>query len=1019
MKLTFRHLAVMLACASSSAWSADTYLNIFYDKHPLQGVEVKLDGRSLGKTDALGSASSEHQQGKHTLELFRDDVLVASVDYQAGENQDVEISVSFSAEDAKPVVSIHQFSSDDQTASGTISGVVTEVGGAPVSYATITVAGTEKSVSSDSQGLYSLKLPRGTYDLVVEREGYAPTQISDIRVVANIGIAAEVKLRPLAVAGAGVAVPQVDSPASSFEEVVVLGTYNPTETTPGIERFSAAVTDAIDVFQLERFGDSSAASALTRIVGVTVNDDKYANVRGLDGRYISSTLNGLVMPSTDPMRRDVQLDLFPSSILAGVEIQKSYSPELLGTTTGGSVKLITRGIPEELTTKVSVSGGFNPDVTGEEIVSYEESNDDWIGYDSGLRDLPGGVLAATNGGSSFTVCDPAIDPVRCTAPIDAARLAVKFQDDYNIEPKKAVPDSSVSLSHGNRLALETGDFGYYAAASYKHTTKDRLDAVLSNTQDLSGEYSRSQENVALNGYLVFGYESDANEILSKTIILRNTDNTTRVTTGVDTEDNASKKVILEWVERQFITQQFSGAHRFDIGGEENLLEWRVGYSETERDEPDRRTYTYLNDQLAISSLERRWSELSEDSLDLGVDYTLPITFNTDITTEIKLGGVYSDRSREVDLYRFGIIAGDHSDEVSFAASENLESVLSYQNFILDRVRLSARTASTDSYDSDEELSAYYLSTQTEIGADWTLVLGARQEKFDQSLSYPNEDNVKNELNSDKTLPAFSLTYRLSEEFQIRGGYSQTVSYPGIIERSESLSYDPVTDDPIFGNPDLEVSTIDNYDLRFEYYFSDSESISIAYFSKEIDKPIERAVPDASGSAADGITFRNSQSADITGVEIDATKNIFETDSSLTFVSGNISYFDSEVTLDEDSLRLEGSDDIGRDLQGQSPWLANIQIGFDHFESAQKLTLLVNYFDDRIYRVTRGSNNGPEYEKGRAVVNLNYEKLFGDSWTFKFQIKNLLDSKVEWEQNGTIIESYKEGVSYSMDVSYEF
>src|SRR5690606_35275821 len=135
----------------------------------------------------------------------------------------------------------------------------------------------------------------------------------------------------------------------------------------------------------------------------------------------------------------------------------------------------------------------------------------------------------------------------------------------------------------------------------------------------------------------------------------------------------------------------------------------------------------------------------------------------------------------------------------------------------------------------------------------------------------------------------------TEELQFRFAYSQTVSYPGIIERSEAQTFDPDNDNPIFGNPDLEVSTIDNFDLRAEYYFSDTESVSLALFYKSIDNPVDRAIPDASGSAAaDATTFLNQESADLYGVELNIIKDVLDRDTYLVFVGGNVTYIDSEV-----------------------------------------------------------------------------------------------------------------------------
>jgi outer membrane receptor protein involved in Fe transport len=1015
MKMSSRYLALAAAIASQQAWSADAFLHVFFKDTPLQGVEVQLDNQTIGKTDNRGAISSYVEGGAHSVKLTRDGKLISSINFENAEEEEIEISIAFNSDSDKPVVTVRKFAPDVKaTATGFVTGRVTDLDGGPLAGAVINVLGADQQVTTDANGTYSIELPRGVYTLEVNKKGYSSANVTNLRIVADLGVSAAVRLVQQQASGGTIELP------STLEEVVVLGSFNPTENAADIERYATSVTDAIDIAQLARYGDSDVAAALTRIVGVSVTDDKYANVRGLDGRYVSSTLNGLLMPSTDPLRRDVQLDLFPSNILGGIEIQKTFSAELLGSTTGGSVKIKTRGLPDEFTHKVSGSIGFNGDFTGDNVSSYRGGSADHFGFDDGLRQLPYDVVAATNGAQNLTVCDPAVDPVRCTSPLDAARMGVQFEDDYSVRQKEAMPDVSLSWSYGDLVELGEGDFGYYAALSYKRSTGDRGEATLTDPLDLQGTYTRTKENTNLNAYFVTGYEfGQADEILSKTILLRNTDDVTRQGRGVDNEDSEVSSTILEWVERQFFSQQFSGSHDFEFGDNPHTLEWRTGFSNTKREEPDRRQYTYLNGQLATSAFERRWSDLDEDSIDVAVDYLMPFEFDNGITLDLKVGALWSDKSRDVELYRFGVRPGDNFEAGMLAESTPLESALTYHNFILDRVRLGVNTTATDSYTADEETQAAYIATTTEL-EDWTFTLGARWEDFTQSLAYPNEPNTQSsELASDEILPSLGFTYRVTDEIQLRGGFSQTVSYPGLIERSESLSYDPQTDDPIFGNPDLKVSSIDNYDLRAEYYFSDDESISVALFRKEIDQPIERAVPDGSGSAANGITFRNAQAATLDGVEIDAYKNLIDADDYLLFVSGNISYIKSEVELDGDSIRLEGTDDIGRELQGQSPWLANLQFGFDHYETEQKVTLLVNFFDDRIYRVTRGVNNTPEYEKGRVLVDLNYEKLFGESLTFQAQIKNLLNEKVQYEMNDRVIESYEEGTSLSLKLEYQF
>lgn len=1017
MKRLAATTGLLLSLFAGNALAAKAFLVLFYDDAPLRGVTVTLDGVPIGSTDGQGSVSASISAGDHRAMLVDDDIEFP-VNFSSGPDEDVEVSVHFtSTAGDEPRVAVRKFGPGEAGASGYITGRITDAAGAPLAGASVSLRGTAYRATTDADGVYVLDVPRGDYVVEASQAGFATASIEGVRVLSGLGVTAAITLRPEGMAGG--AGPDA---GAALEEVFVLGVFDPQQDATSVERYATSITNAIDVGQLERFGDSDVAAALNRVVGVAVTERKYATVRGLDGRYISSSLNGLLMPSTDPQRRDVQLDLFPTDILGGIEIQKSYTPDQLASTTGGSIKIMTKGLPDERIRKVSGSLDYNTDFTFDEIQGYHGSDSDWTGYDSGLRALPRALEAATDGGRSLTICDPSVDPERCTSPLDAARLGVKLQDDYNVNEDDALPDGSISGAIGDRLPYGDNEWGYYAAASYAYSTDDRGDAELSNPLELSGDYKRSEETVDLNGYLVLGYDyGEADQVLSKTSFLRSTDDTTRVESGFDNQEgNQIDRTILQWVERQFFSQAFTGHNEFDVADSSHLLDWRIAYARTERDEPDRRQYIYFNDNLSTSALERRWSDLGEDSYDFGADYTIPLEWSDNLYTEVMTGVLYSDKDRDVDQYRFGFTLGPNGQDLDLGIDQDLEKdIFPYQNYALDIVRLDAKTADTDSYESTETTQAWYLTTNTEIGEHWSVLAGARFEDFEQQLDYPYDPSASGELQYDDWYPAINLTWRPLEEFQLRAGVSQTVSYPGLIERSEAQSYDPDTDDPIFGNPDLQVSTIDNYDLRGEYYFSETGRVSLALFYKDITDPVERAIPDASGSAVQGTTFINQDSAELNGVELDGTVDVLERDDSLLWVAGNIAWIDSEVTLSDTSLRLEGENADGRELQGQSEWLGNIQVGYDHFPTEQKVTLLLNYFDDRIYRVARGANNGPEYEVERLVVDITYEKIFSEEITLKASIQNLLNEDVEYSQNGNTIESYQTGTLIGVGVSYQF
>lgn len=820
-----------------------------------------------------------------------------------------------------------------------------------------------------------------------------------------------------------------DARSPQVEEVLILASYTPMENATDIERQNAEIIDAVDADQLAKFGDSNVASAAKRVAGVAINDDKYVVLRGLDGRYVSATLNGNLMPTTDPLRREVQLDLFPSNILKNIQIQKSYSVDLPGTTTGGSLGMYTKGLPDELTTKLSFSAGYNFDVTGADIVSYEGSGTDWLTYDDGLRDLPGEVDDRYDGvsGSSANVCDG----FGCDISFaDAGRLGQQFPTTYDVEYKSASPNWSVGLSHGNRFETQKGSFGYYASAYLGNKTTARLDAKF-ESGDQSGTYNRSKESAKLGGYLVLGFEDNFDgEWLSKTILLRQSENVTKLEEGYNNySEQFYEEAVLRWNERQFLSQQFSGKHYVFSSHE---IEWRAAVSQSTMDEPDRKTWTRSDDRLISHLTERRFSDLSEDSSDFGLSYLLPVDFSVNVSSTFKGGFLYNKRDREWNIARFRFVNHPAVNALQpLDLTQPVNDILSPENLECRDVGgelcaayfyLQKSTERTDTFESNIETTAYYLNSETTIGSTWKVVAGVRQESNSMELTYPyrvSANESDDSIDEDDLLPALSLSFTPSDYWQFRLSASQTISLPGVVEKSEASLLDPETDKRIFGNPDLETATIDNYDLRAEYYFDDGGSISLAIFAKSISNPIEKTLADASGSSADGYTFNNVETADLSGVELDFNKVLFETNSIAMDLAGNLSFIESEVSLDDASLATEGADAQGRDLQGQSPFLANAMFSLEHLASQQQVNLVANYFDDKIYAVGKGTFVGNEMEKGRTTLDLNYSKTFLNESVVKVKLSNILNSKTERVKDGSITESYSEGVELQASYSYAF
>lgn len=1014
MKLSPKVLIGLLLLAMTTVGhAAELLINTFLDSRPFAGVEVALDGQPIGRTGSRGDVTADLKAGDRKLDFLKNGIPLAEYRFSVAEGESAEISVTFGGFAEEPEITLSTFDAaqarDDDGAPGTIAGEVRDPAGQAVAGARVSVLETGTSTVADQDGLFELSLPRGTYTLVAELDGFRTVEQSDVRVVSNVGLATIIRLSPEAAADtADAARPFADD---GVEEMVVVGVFRRDESVASVEKFSAAITDAISIDDLIRYGDSDVAAALRRLVGVSVTEGRYAVVRGLDGRYISATLNDSLMPGTDPFRRDVQLDLFPSDILGGLEIQKNFSAELPGDTTGGVIKMTTRGMPDEYVNKLSFSLGYTDGVTGKDMGTYRGSDTDDLGFDDGLRELPDAINRASNGGQDFNVCQVP-GQSNCVDRDVAGQLAAQLPNILNPGVESADPDFDIAYALGNRFERDIGDVGLYGSVSYERGSKARQDAVIDDNS-VSTEYTRDQRTTTLSGYFVAGLvPDDDTEYLSKTIILRNTEDTVEVESGINKDEGTGlDRALLEWEERQFISQQFEGTHDFFEGAQ--TLSWRAGLSQTRRDSPDRRSYLYINNSLALSTFERSYSELVEDGFDLGVDYRFPVTLNDRVGSTITVGALSNIRDREVDLARIGIRRGSGE---RVALNQDPETLFTADNFLNDRFQLQQRTTSTDSYDGEQESLAFYVSTETDVGDALTVLLGVRSDDFSQTLEFPNSPGAEAGLDSNEVLPSLYLTYRFTEAIQVRAGYASTVSRPNLTELAPSVFYDERGRE-FRGCPTCEASNIDNFDIRAEYYFADEDSVSIALFTKEIDDPLETALEDGSGSATQALTFRNAVSATVSGVELDGTFVFLDGSDSdhLLSMGGNLSFIDSEVELDRLSQQLEANP--MRELQGQSPFLANLRISWDYAPWAQKVTLVANYFDDRIDRISRGQ---PVIkEAGRLIVSANYEMdIFSDS-KITFRLKNLLNEGVEYLQAGRVIERYDEGVEISAGYSVNF
>ena len=814
------------------------------------------------------------------------------------------------------------------------------------------------------------------------------------------------------------------------------------------KRSSANVTEVIGAEQIARSGDSDAAGALKRVTGLTLVDSKFVYVRGLGERYSSTLLNGAQIPSPDPTRRVVPLDLFPAEILESIAIQKTYSPEMPGEFGGGTIQLRTRGVPNGFIAKFALNGSYYDGSSFDDGLTYRGDGQDWTGFEGGARDLPGAIadrIAADGRLRPRSTFNPG-----GVTPAEFEAFGEQFAG-LGFDQKEETLDPGLGGSALLGNAWEMGDirFGFLSSLRYENAwnnteEKRRVFRVEgTNTLVLGSELDRkrTEQLTDLSALLNFGVEFGLNHRLKATsTLVRQTADEARFTQGF-TEDpgDMSRFYQLQWEENFLLSHQLSGSHTF-----ENLgffqVDWQYTHARSGRDAPANRQYRYDQDNNSRAYLfssradsnSTDYSELddSSDEFSVGVRYPWQISDSTELTL---LGGVNSlKRDRESGILRFVYrsVGPASRDPAVLIGTPN--RIFAPGNIGPNGFQFDQTGRDTDFYTAEQDLDAVYAGIDLNYQDLIRVAIGARQEKNQQRVTTvdPTQNGAEPsvaDLDDNDVLPALTATWYRSLDDQLRFAYSQTVSRPDFRELSLAPFTDPILDTETIGNPDLVATKISNYDLRWEYYFSETETFSAAVFYKDFDKPIERVLVPGTGEL---LSYINVDKATNYGIEFDVYKSLsaleemsFANPDWLPTMNWPNWYVSANYTRIESKVELGSAAAIqttrNRPLQGQSPYVTNVQIGYINPDSGRESTLSFNRFGGRISNV--GVRGAPDiYEEAFNQLDFVYrQNLPWSGWTVKARARNLLDPKVQFTQGSGVTREYRKGRELQLGVEWKF
>jgi hypothetical protein len=927
---------------------------------------------------------------------------------------------------------------------GIISGTVLDKeSGETMISATVLVEGTDAGEVTDFDGKYQIKIDAGTYDIVFSYVGYPEMKIEGV-VVKDGGVTVIDALLTMEKGGV------------QIEEIVVQAeAIKTTENAILVTRLNAnRFTDGISQGEMAKLNISSADQAVAKVVGVSIADGSVV-VRGLGDRYSTAQLNGASIPSANPYKNSVNLDLIPAGLLSNIITSKTFTPDQPGTFTGGNVNIETKSFPETKSFKVSLSTGYNTQSSFQNnFLTHDGGDLDWLGYDDGYR-------SRSSLYDDENYADALLRSAGTKARNDDA-MAAKVEELYDATLTNMVPTTTttpmnhgIGFSFGNQYEVGGRDLGVILSANYSRSFR-HYDAGLRNyalesttSQNLNQNFNlggtTSIESPTVGGMVGLSYKiNPSNRISFNTLYNHSADKSTRSFSGEHNTYQVTFPEIFEfrelyWLERSLLNNMLLGQHLFGSDGVK--LEWIASASVAMQREPELRYFGNefdprdlddpTDDRYAIRAPSEYdypnhfFRKLSDEQFEGKLDLTFPVLHNLSKGNKIKTGILYSLKNRIFDERRYSVqeksAENYNGDAAAFFSDENsgvIEKDANVRNvignYIVDDTRAS------NSYIGSEKVMAIYAMGTIKPIENLDIVFGTRLENA--SLPVESADSLYT-AGKLSVLPSINLRYALANKMNLRAAFTQTVARPNLRELAPFSNFDFRTGAFIVGNPKLKITSITNLDLRWEWMPRIGEILAISTYLKSFINPI---VLVNLGKSNPEFQYQNVDKAIVYGVELEYRKNLgFISPALNNFKLGaNLSCIYSEVNIDAEeladirSINPDASDK--RTFFNQSPYIVNTNLVYSNSEKNIDATLSFNIFGDRLVIV--GQEGTPDiFEQTRPKLDFTISKKIKENLSVRLSAKNLLDPEYKLQSsfngNDYIYSNYNLGRTISMSLSY--
>jgi Carboxypeptidase regulatory-like domain/TonB-dependent Receptor Plug Domain len=882
---------------------------------------------------------------------------------------------------------------------GIISGkVIDGKTGLPLGGDSIVLIENSISVVSDQNGVFIFnKLQAGNYSVKCKHKGYSEKIVTDIVVADNENKEINISLNTTSkkLEGIGVKATRVKAAGETVATLLVA------------QKNSASVSDGVSAESIKKTPDRSSSDVIKRVTGASIQNDKFAIIRGLNDRYNASFINGAPLPSTESDRKAFAYDIFPSGIIDNLIIYKTATPDKTAEFGGGIIEVSTKSTTSKPITIISIGQGFNSLITGKNrFVSEMKGGTDWLGLDDGSRTLPSGIPADKQGFIDASTANK----------IGYAKLFGKYK--WGIKEVNTDPNLSLQIIKSLNIKRKEKEFisslfsvTYNKSNSFVSGERNSFNGG-SNINDPN--YAPIQEKKVIDS--VYNEEviwsalgnigiklNNRNNISWKNNISINTDNTLVKREGYSEytidSTNKIKEIFRNFVSDRIFNSQLLGDHQ--IGKFKTKLNWLVAYSKVDRSTPFQAIST--NNQLTSDAPGRHGNMVSansQENIKSGkLDVSQPYQLFEGSQNIFRLGFGYIARERNYTNRVLGFAKATTNNP--YEVDNSILNLPYDQAFLTQNIGLLSNgkattfvndaTVPNSAYDAASSTMHAYLMNDQRY-KKFRLIYGVRIESFNQKLVAAQRGLGAINVNYTKLdyCPSANLVYSLTEKTNIRLSASKTLNRPEYRELANFGFEDFLSGFFVGGDSTLQRASINNYDVRYEIFPGRAQLLSVSAFHKAITNPIEFSTSSFAPSEA---RYVQSKSATISGAELEfrtllSTILFIKNEKSLLnnfTLSGNGTITKSSVAVGSTVLDSFSS----RPLQGQSPYIINVALSYASDSSGLSSTLSLNRIGRRL--AIAGSNLLPEfYDKERTVVDFQIAKTFlKDKVELKFNARDIL------------------------------